>query len=125
MGSYFFQLRKTPIIQPVLWPRPNWIKVNTDGAANGSPGPAGFGAVFRNYRGFPKGCFSVPLEVTHAYHSELFAVIKAVEIAYRHNWTNLWTECDLSYVVVALSKKDFMVPWSIRAQWKVMISRPS
>lgn len=53
---------KAPKIIEVQWlpPNPGWIKVNTDGSANGSPGPASCSCVFRTYRGFCKGCFSCP-----------------------------------------------------------------
>ena len=46
------------IIQVVWNPLPNWIKVNFDGAARGAPGMAGSGGVFRDCRGFVKGCFA-------------------------------------------------------------------
>ena len=39
------------------------LKVNTDGAAFGSPGLAGCAGVFRTCRGFVKGCFAIPLGV--------------------------------------------------------------
>lgn len=40
-------------IKQVLWiaPSPGWIKVNTDGAAHGSPGVAASGGLFRDSRG--------------------------------------------------------------------------
>ena len=38
---------KAPVIKSVVWspPPPGWIKVNTDGAAMGSPGVGGWGLV--------------------------------------------------------------------------------
>ena len=54
---------KAPVIKSVVWspPAPGWIKVNTDGAALGSPGVGGCGGIFRNCRAFVKGCFAIPL----------------------------------------------------------------
>ncbi|KAI9166139.1 hypothetical protein LWI28_026893 [Acer negundo] len=60
---------KAPVIKSVIWstPAPSWIKVNTDGAAMGSPGFGGCGGIFRNYRAFMKGCFAIPLGQVFAF----------------------------------------------------------
>ncbi|KAL6146659.1 hypothetical protein ACLB2K_057337 [Fragaria x ananassa] len=46
-------------IREVDWHAPNAFefKVNTDGAARGSPGPAGYGGIFRDHWGNCMGCF--------------------------------------------------------------------
>lgn len=67
-----------------------WIKIDTDGAANGSPGFAGCGSIFRIYRGFCKGCFSKPLGIMNAFEAELLGVITALEYAQQFNWSRLW-----------------------------------
>ena len=60
---------KAPVIKSVVWspPAPGWIKVNTDGAALGSPGVGGCGGIFRNCRAFVKGCFAIPLGQVFAF----------------------------------------------------------
>ena len=74
---------KAPRITEVQWlpPNPGWIKVNTDGSTNGSSNPAGYGGVFRTYRGFFKGCFSCPIGVTCAFEAELLGIITALDNA--------------------------------------------
>ncbi|GMN53285.1 hypothetical protein TIFTF001_022429 [Ficus carica] len=81
---------KTPRIIEIEWKKPNtrWIKVNTNGAVNGSPGIAGYGGIFQTYRGFCKGCFAKPLGVLYAFEAELYGVITAVEYAIRFQWTH-------------------------------------
>ena len=45
--------QKAPSIKLVFWhlPLPGWLKVNTDGAASGSPRIPSYGGIFRNYWG--------------------------------------------------------------------------
>ncbi|KAK2649696.1 hypothetical protein Ddye_017185 [Dipteronia dyeriana] len=56
---------KAPHVLEVNWcpPSSGCLKVNTDGAAFGSPGLAGCAEVFRTCKGFIKGCFAIPLGV--------------------------------------------------------------
>lgn len=81
-----FQLtgRPAPTILTVqrYSPLPGWIKVNTDGAANGSPGLSGCSGVIQTYHGFCIGCFAVPLGVAFAYEAELLGVITAIHYAF-------------------------------------------
>ena len=53
------KIPKAPSILKVQWnnPPPSWIKVNTNDAANGSPGLAGCGSILKNYKGFCKRMF--------------------------------------------------------------------
>lgn len=67
-------------VQLVL-PFPGWLKINADVAANGSHGMAGYGEIFRTYKGFCKGCFSTPLVVLYSYEAELMKIIWAIEFA--------------------------------------------
>ena len=74
---------KAPRIIEIEWKKANtwWIKVNTNGAMNGSPGIAGYGGIFRTYMGFCKACFAKPLGVLYAFEAELWGFITAVEYA--------------------------------------------
>lgn len=92
---------KAPKIIPVHWtsPSPGWIKVNIDGAANGCPGLASCGGIFRSHCGFFKRGFTSPLRITYAFEFELMVVIKVVDYAILYNWYFIWLESDSTYVV--------------------------
>ncbi|GMN59645.1 hypothetical protein TIFTF001_028743 [Ficus carica] len=61
-------------------PLPEWIKINTDGAANRAPGPAGCGGILCTYKEFYKGCFSTPLRIRFACDAELMGIILAANL---------------------------------------------
>ncbi|GMN70027.1 hypothetical protein TIFTF001_039073 [Ficus carica] len=67
-------------------PLTDWIKINTDSAANESLGTAGCGGIFRTYKGFCKRCFSKPLGIVYAFEAELLGIITVVEFAQQFNW---------------------------------------
>ncbi|KAF9609893.1 hypothetical protein IFM89_018978 [Coptis chinensis] len=73
--------RAPRIIEVRYPPLPSWVKLNTDGVAHGSPGHSSCGAIFRNSRGFAKGCFIAYLGIQNSMFAELMGVILA--IAYR------------------------------------------
>jgi len=105
-------------IKEVIWSPPifNWVKCNTDGAAQGNPGSAACGGIFRNSDADLLGAFSVNLGVSTALHSELIAAMLAIEIAHVKNWHNLWLETDSMLVFLAF-KSSKIVPWSLRNRW--------
>ena len=109
----------SPNIIPVRWlpPPPDWIKVNTDGAARGAPGPSGCGGIFRNYRGFVKGSFAFSVGNCFAFEAELLAFIFAIEKAAEFNWSKLWIEVYSIYVLWAYRKMSVSIPWKIRQRW--------
>ncbi|KAK3200069.1 hypothetical protein Dsin_023484 [Dipteronia sinensis] len=114
------RLSRAPRIIEIYWRPPplGWIKVNKDGACLGSPGPSSCCGVFRNHRGFVKGCFASPLGIMHAFEAELSVVIKAIEYAFGFGWHNLWIECDSSYMVSLLSCRSPNVPWRFLSSWR-------
>ena len=63
------------------FPPSGQLKINTDGAAFGSPGLARCAVVFRTSRGFVKGCFAIPLGIAFAFEAELAAAIHAILLA--------------------------------------------
>lgn len=93
-----------------------WIKVNTDGAAKGSPGHAGGGAIFRDKIGAVLGCFAEYYGVTDSFSAELFAAMSAIYIAVEKGWSKIWMECDSTLVVQAYSNPD-IVSWRTRTKW--------
>ncbi|KAF3445761.1 hypothetical protein FNV43_RR10938 [Rhamnella rubrinervis] len=64
---------KAPQIIHVVWsPLPiGWLKVNTDGAADGCSCPSGCDGYFVTSRGFTKGRFVVPLDSCYTFENEL------------------------------------------------------
>ena len=111
---------KAPVIKSVIWspPAPGWIKVNTDGAAMGSPGVGGCGGIFRNCRAFVKGCFAIPLGQVFAFEAELLAASLDINFAWKYGWHRIWLESVSSYVVQLLSSRSELVPWRVRQAWQ-------
>ena len=116
---------RAPRIIEVLWkfPSPGWIKVNTDGAAFGSPGLAGSAGVFRNCRGFIRGCFALPIGIAYAFEAELVAAIHAINYAWDRGWKHLWLETDSTYLVYLFKRKSKVVPWRWRPAWECALDR--
>ncbi|XP_055961091.1 uncharacterized protein LOC130015304 [Mercurialis annua] len=111
--------KKSIRVVSVYWrpPPTGWIKVNTDGSALGTPGPAGGGGIFRNARGYCQGCFSINMGVSFAFLAEIeaaiFAVLKAADMGFQF----VWLECDSIYVVNLFKRKDMQIPWKLRVKW--------
>lgn len=109
---------RAPRIISVRWqpPPPGWTKVNIDGSARGQPGQSSCGGVFRNCRGFVKGCFSRLQGTGFAFEAELVAAMTALSIDHfkGKGWTTLWIESDSTYVVTLLRSRSHLVPWNHR-----------
>ncbi|XP_019427116.1 PREDICTED: uncharacterized protein LOC109335438 [Lupinus angustifolius] len=101
-------------ITEVRWfpPIGSTVKINSDGAAKGSPGHSGGGAIFRNSRGDILACFSDYFGVNDALFAELNTAMLAIDFAKRNGWNNIWLECDSS-LVVDIFKGNGMVPWRL------------
>ncbi|XP_057774946.1 uncharacterized protein LOC130993927 [Salvia miltiorrhiza] len=108
-----------PLMIEVYWwpPVGQWIKVNTDGSAAGSPGAIAAGTVFRDKFGWVRGCFHLKCGRGYAFEAELYAVITAITIAHARGWMFLWIEADSMYVVNLLSSRARDVPWRFVASW--------
>ncbi|MCI15353.1 RNA-directed DNA polymerase (Reverse transcriptase), partial [Trifolium medium] len=78
----------------VSWKAPTapWLKVNTDGSVRDSV--AACGAIFRDYTGGFLGGFSCRLHVSSVLHTELLAIIIAIEQAHQRGWFHVWIESD-------------------------------
>ncbi|XP_017979659.1 PREDICTED: uncharacterized protein LOC108662698 [Theobroma cacao] len=55
-------------------PPPETLKLNTDGAAKGKPGPAGIGGVIRDHHGFILGTFSENIGIENSNFAEFYAI---------------------------------------------------
>ncbi|XP_026415838.1 uncharacterized protein LOC113311208 [Papaver somniferum] len=62
-------------------PPPNWIKINTDGAVKGNPGPAGTGCVCRDNTGKIILIIAAPLGIASAIVAETWGLLMAARIA--------------------------------------------
>ncbi|KAL5699591.1 hypothetical protein ACHQM5_030471 [Ranunculus cassubicifolius] len=87
-----------------MWlpPQQGTIKLNTDGAARGCPGPAGLGISCRNHQGDFLGIFTQGLGICNNYWAEFYAVLAAMELAQEKGWREIWIETDSKAVVSAI-----------------------
>jgi len=101
----------------VIWSPPfaNRIKCNTDRASTSSTSACG--GIFRNNNANFLACFADDLDGGSAFHSEIYAVIRAIEIASQRRWRNLWIETDSSLVIMAFNAKS-RVPCNLRNMWQ-------
>jgi ribonuclease HI len=103
-------------IKEVIWTPPlvGWIKCNTDGSSNTTASSCG--GIFRDSNSNFISCFAENIGGGSAYHAELSAIMRAVEIANQRRWSNLWIESDSSLVVMAF-KNSSMIPCCLRNRW--------
>ena len=71
-------------------PLPGCIKINTDGAASGSAGPASFGVLFHNCRGFVHAYVAILLGKCLAFKVEILVLINVVAHAWKKGWNIVW-----------------------------------
>lgn len=94
---------KAPKIIQVDWHPPicGWIKVNSDGSAQGNPRHSSCGVIFRDSRAAAMGSFSHYIGIATSFYVEMVAAIMSIEFAYAKGWHKLWLECDSKMVVQA------------------------
>ncbi|KAF9624935.1 hypothetical protein IFM89_015655 [Coptis chinensis] len=93
------------------------VKLNTDGAARGNPGPGGFGVSFRDHIGNFLYVMGGGLGNTTCYLAECTTIVEGVEVALSRGWNNLWVESDSSAVVTAANSSS--MPWELLNRWKL------
>jgi ribonuclease HI len=115
---------KVPILKEVLWQPPllNWTKCNIDGASNGNPGNASCGGIFRNNAADFIHAYAEPLGIASSFFAKICGAMRAIEVAFHHNWRNLWLETDSSLVVAAFSNPATLISWRIRNRWRNILS---
>jgi ribonuclease HI len=111
------------VLKEIIWQPPvvSWIKCNIDGASSGNPGIASCGGIFRDSDAEFLFAFAEPLGMASSYFAELSGALRAIEIAFANNWTNLWLESDSSLVVNAFKNPNKMVAWLLRNRWVNML----
>lgn len=107
---------KAPQIHEVIWQPPlqQWVKCNTDGAANSSS--ASSGGIFRDSEGNFLLAFAEQVGQENAFYAELSAAMRAIELAKQYNWLKVWLESD-SMLVVKAFKNHALVPCKLRNRW--------
>lgn len=83
-----------------------------------SYGMASCGGIFRNYRGFSRGCFACPLGIKSAFYAEFMNFICTVEIALHKGWLPLSIESNSAVFVYKIHARSDDVPWRIRSRWR-------
>ncbi|KAL0407597.1 UNVERIFIED_CONTAM: putative ribonuclease H protein [Sesamum radiatum] len=104
--------RKTNLMT-VKWYKPDrgWIKINTDGASKGNPGPAG--GIARDEKGMPIFAFYEFIgEATNMY-AEVYGLFKALQICQTENIHRLWIEVD-AVNLIRLIKEPSKGHWSLQ-----------
>ncbi|MCI14817.1 RNA-directed DNA polymerase (Reverse transcriptase) [Trifolium medium] len=76
---------------------------------------AACGAIFRDYTG-GLGGFSCRLNVSSVLHTELLAIIIAIEQAHERGWFHVWVESH-SQISIQATKDHSIVPWDIHNRW--------
>jgi len=101
----------------LIWQPPivNCIKCNADGASNNIASSCG--GIFRNHEAIFLACFAENLGGGTAFHAEMSAVMRAVELANQRGWRNLWIETDSSLVIMAFKSIIALVPCNLRNRW--------
>lgn len=78
----------------VKWDKPKagFIKLNTDGAMQGTNGPEGIAGAFRDCNGTWQMGFYGSLALINALEAELKAIRSRLQLAIQHNFTKLHIE---------------------------------
>ena len=82
-----------------------WVKLNTDGASKGNPGPAGAGGLIRGHRGELFEVFAMNCGSCSCTRAELLAVLRGLMVAWGGGHRKVQVEVD-SEVVVRLLEGD-------------------
>ena len=118
----------------VRWqhPREGWVKLNTDGASKGNPGPAGGGGLIRGPRGEIYEVFALNCGSCSCTKAELMAVLRGLQIAWEGNHKHVLVLVDSEVVAkILLSDAPASSPYIhiikrclsliARKEWKIAI----
>ncbi|GAU20576.1 hypothetical protein TSUD_33230 [Trifolium subterraneum] len=89
-------------------------QVNTDSSV--TDGSAASGGMFRDYMANFRGAFAQKISGHSVLHSELTALILAMEIAHSRQWNFIWLESDSLNALQAFDNIT-IVPWDLRNRW--------
>jgi ribonuclease HI len=78
--------------------------------------------IFRNNAADFIHAYAEPLGIASSFFAEICGAMRAIEVAFHHNWHNLWLETDSSLVVAAFSNPATLISWRIRNRWRNILS---
>ena len=84
-------------------PEQSWMKINIDGAFEGSTNRAGGGGLLRNCFGDIVEAFCTPVKADSGWEAEVMALLEGVMMAKRHS-QNIWIETDVETLGSFLEK---------------------
>ena len=85
----------------IRWMHPGvgWVKLNTDGAAKGNPGPAGAGGLIRGRRGELYEMFATNCGDCSCTRAELLAILRGLSVAWNGGHKKVNVEVDSETIV--------------------------
>ncbi|KAF9605181.1 hypothetical protein IFM89_014294 [Coptis chinensis] len=112
-----------PRVQQGIWLPPAYgqIKINTDGAAKGNPGQAGYGSAFKDQDGNFLLIRGKGLDEATSFWAESIGILESVEIAIEKGWLNVWVESDVATAVSAYTSNS--MPWQMKYRWQNCMKR--
>lgn len=87
-----------------------WVKLNLDSMAQGTPGKAVVGDVFRDYKGSIIGVYCFDVDVGTTFFVNILTVIHGIEYAHQHDWHRLWIELDPMAIIQCLQFSSYLSP---------------
>lgn len=101
------------------YPKPNFIKLNFDGASKGNPGQAGFGGIFRDSKKNTRWIYAEGGGEMTNNEAELWAIHEGLSIAIRNGYTNMEIEGDSMMTIEILRKLDNGKSWEhVTNSWR-------
>ncbi|KAL2899374.1 hypothetical protein RDABS01_024456 [Bienertia sinuspersici] len=98
-----------PTTQFIRWMAPycDWMVLNSDGASKGTPGPAGGGAILRDWRGGFKQALTANYGICTTYKAELMAVSLGLDMARSLGVRKLEIQMDNKACIQILNNKEY------------------
>lgn len=111
--------KKQTVTTEVYWqpPQHNWVKINIDGSAFGSPSIGSIGGIFRNQECQFLGGLEQNIGNATTGYVELCATMFLIEKAIVLNMHQVWIEIDSLQVIRAFNSLS-QVPWQLRTRWE-------
>ncbi|KAF9617278.1 hypothetical protein IFM89_035222 [Coptis chinensis] len=96
-------------------PKPHVIKLNTDGASFGNPGPSSIGVTYRDNEGAFKLVLSRNFGICTSFQAKCNAIMMGAELDLAKGWNHIWIESDSTSAIGVFSTRN--VFWQLKARW--------